>query len=289
MARPLLTALSLLLVVLVVGFTVTTQHGRPPKHRPAAAAHRGGSSPSPSTSAGPSTSASPSTSPTPQAPVTVVGLGDSVTAGSACPGCADFVQLYARWLPAADGGPGRAVNLGVGGSTSTDLRRDLEQPSRTTRAVSGAAIDLVTIGANDLSPLRERRRESGCDSECWQGSVAQVGANVRAIVADIHRLRHGRPTTILVTNYWNVFVDGRVARDDLGPAYLSWSDRLTRAANRAICGAARSAGARCVDLYAPFKGDGSKDPTSLLAPDGDHPDAAGHRVIARALLAATSR
>ena len=29
--------------------------------------------------------------------------------------------------------------------------------------------------------------------------------------------------------------------------------------------------------------------TSLLAPDGDHPNAAGHQVIARALLAATPR
>jgi len=42
-----------------------------------------------------------------------------------------------------------------------------------------------------------------------------------------------------------------------------------------------------VDLYSPFKGDGSKDPTSRLASDGDHPNSAGHQLIASALLADT--
>ena len=42
-----------------------------------------------------------------------------------------------------------------------------------------------------------------------------------------------------------------------------------------------------VDLYAPFKGaDGSADPTDVLAADGDHPNAAGHEIIAQALLRA---
>ena len=42
-----------------------------------------------------------------------------------------------------------------------------------------------------------------------------------------------------------------------------------------------------VDIYTPFKGaDGSTDDTALLADDGDHPNAAGHQLIATALLAA---
>lgn len=61
---------------------------------------------------------------------------------------------------------------------------------------------------------------------------------------------------------------------------------MTKAANAAICSAAGTAGATCVDLYAPFKGDGDSDDTRLLASDGDHPDAAGAALIAEELLAA---
>ena len=241
----------------------------------------------------PSTAHQPEPTPTPtragHAHATVVGIGDSVTAGSHCD-CTDFVHLYARWLPPFEGGPATATNLGVGGSTSADLRSDLEHPSATTQAVSGADIVLVTIGANELAPLQRTWARAGCESDCWQDSVEGVRSNISAIVDDIHRLRHGKPTTILVTNYWNVFIDGQVARRRKGLSYLRWSDRLTRAVNGAICRGARSAGARCVDLYAPFKGgDGNQDPTNLLAADGDHPNAAGHRLIARVLLAATPR
>jgi lysophospholipase L1-like esterase len=61
---------------------------------------------------------------------------------------------------------------------------------------------------------------------------------------------------------------------------------VTKAANRAICAAATAADDRCVDIYAPFEGAGDRNPTTLLADDGDHPNAAGHRLIAQTLLAA---
>jgi lysophospholipase L1-like esterase len=236
----------------------------------------------------PTTAHQPEPTPTPatHAHATVVGIGDSVTSGSHC-NCTDFVRLYAKELPPSKGGPATATNLGVGGSTSADLRSDLEHPSATTEAVSRADIVLVTIGANELAPLQRTWAEAGCESDCWHDSVEGVRTNISAIVDDINRLREGRPTTVLVTNYWNVFIDGQVARRERGLSYLHWSDRLTRAVNGAICSGARAAGARCVDLYAPFKGNGSKDPTHLLAADGDHPNAAGHRLIARVLLAAT--
>ena len=42
-------------------------------------------------------------------------------------------------------------------------------------------------------------------------------------------------------------------------------------------------GAHYVDLFRPFEQSG-RDVTSLMAPDGDHPNAAGHELIARTLL-----
>lgn len=218
----------------------------------------------------------------------VVGLGDSVTSGYHCD-CETFVERYAAQLPPAKGGPARSINLGKGGSTSVDLLRDLRTDSTTRRAVAGADIVLVTIGANDLSPLLSRWLGSDCDNTCYGAAVAAVGRRIGVIVRQIHSLRGRASQQVLVTGYWNVFVDGDVGRQEHGTAYLRWSDRLTRALNSRICRSATEAGATCVHLYAAFKSPtGDRDPTPLLAPDGDHPDAAGHEVIAKALLAATT-
>lgn len=217
---------------------------------------------------------------------TVVGIGDSVTSATVCQ-CIGFVESYAAHLPLAAGGPARAENLGAGGLTAAGLRTQMTQPGPTPTGVAQGDILLVTIGANDLTPLLSRWQSSGCAKACYSPAVDAVGTDLRDILAAARSLRGDRPTRVLVTDYWNVFADGDVALASEGPAYLRWSDEVTRALNVSICNAARSAGATCVDLYAPFKGDGSKDPTSLLAADGDHPNAAGNDVISAALLAAT--
>jgi lysophospholipase L1-like esterase len=224
--------------------------------------------------------------PVPSGSVTVVGIGDSVTSATVCR-CVGFVESYAAHLPVADGGPARAENLGAGGLTAARLRTLIRQPGRIATGVAEGDILLVTIGANDLTPLLSRWQRSGCSQACYSPAVDAVGADLSDILAAARSLRGNRRTRVLVTDYWNVFADGDVALDSDGPAYLRWSDELTRALNVSICNAARSAGATCVDLYAPFKGDGSRNPTSLLAGDGDHPNAAGNQVISAALLAAT--
>jgi len=117
--------------------------------------------------------------------------------------------------------------------------------------------------------------------------VDAVGSHLGAILDAAKKLRGHLPTQMLVTDYWNVFADGDVARKTNGTAYLRWSDELTRALNNRICMAAQHAGATCVDLYAPFKADGSRNPTAFLAGDGDHPNAAGHQLIASTVLALT--
>jgi len=216
----------------------------------------------------------------------VVGIGDSVTSATVC-GCIGFVESYAAHLPITAGGPARAENLGAGGLTAAGLRTLMAQPGPTPTGVAQGDILLVTIGANDLTPLLSRWQSAGCSKACYSPAVDAVGADLSDILAAARSLRGDRPTRVLVTDYWNVFADGDVALASDGPAYLRWSDELTRALNVSICSAARNAGATCVDLYAPFKGDGSKNPTSLLAADGDHPNAAGSRVISAALLAAT--
>jgi lysophospholipase L1-like esterase len=219
--------------------------------------------------------------------LSVVGLGDSVTAGTAC-GCTPFVERFAELLSARDGRSAVATNLGVAGLTTTSLAHQLAQtgPARSTES---ADLVVLTVGANDLGPLEDRWEASGCSASCIAPVVTAMARGLRVDLARIRAL--GRPgQRVDVTTYWNVFEDGDVADVQWGAGFAHWSDTVTRAANRAICSTARISGDTCVDLYTPFLStDGTRNPTALLASDGDHPDAAGHEVIARALLAATPR
>ena len=88
-----------------------------------------------------------------------------------------------------------------------------------------------------------------------------------------------------MTGYWNVSRTATSA-SAARAGYLGVERRRCRAANTAICSAARAVGATCVDLYARSWAR-SRNPTPLLSSDGDHPNAAGHDVIAAALLRAT--
>ena len=221
----------------------------------------------------------------PPTPLTLVGLGDSVTAGSAC-SCPTFVELYARTLGAATRREVRARNLGVPGQTSGGLLAELSTSSPTSSAVQAADVVTVTIGANDFDPEPVTAGScTGDAADCYSDALAGMSTYVGRLLDRIHALRGGLPTTIQVTGYWNVWKDGTVARQ-IGPTYRAAADRLTERATTALDRAARAHGATYVDLFAPFRGaDGSSDDTALLAADGDHPDALGHQVIARALAA----
>lgn len=221
----------------------------------------------------------------PHGPLSVVGLGDSVTAGSTC-ACTPFVERFAGLVAVRDGRAVTATNLGTPGLTTGSLAAQLTRPGPS-GSVASADTVVVTIGANDLGPLEDRWERTGCDSACTAPAVA---AMARGLAADLARIRvlGQQGQRVEVTTYWNVFEDGDVADRQRGPGFADWSDTVTVSANRAICATARTFGDTCVDLYAPFlSADGNRNPTPLLSSDGDHPNAAGHEVIARALLAAT--
>jgi lysophospholipase L1-like esterase len=178
-------------------------------------------------------------------------------------------------------------NRAVNGEDTAGLISQLQSPD-VASAVRRADVILVTIGANDFGDHHDQvvsgRCESG-DSDCVSDELGTMRANLTSVLARIRALRQGTPSTVLVTGYWNVFEDGDVARRAFGASGLQASLQLTRRANAAIQSVATSAGARYVDLLAPFQQAG-QNITTLLASDGDHPDAAGHQLIARALLAA---
>jgi lysophospholipase L1-like esterase len=225
------------------------------------------------------------TSPTTTRVIRVVGLGDSVMAGTHC-GCAGLAEEYAKALQARTGGRIQVTNLGANGLVTADVLADLDRDASTRNAISRADLVVVTIGANDLVPQLDEWETTGCDRTCFSGPAVRMGRNLKRVLAAIRALRISHPEPVLVTDYWNVFTDGDVARRAGGQAQIDWNAAVTAVANQQICAAVLSAGDTCVDLVNPFKGGGA-DPTPLLAADGDHPNAAGVQAIVDALLAAT--
>jgi lysophospholipase L1-like esterase len=228
-----------------------------------------------------------STTPGSSAPreATVVGVGDSVIAGSHC-GCSGVPAQYATALSHRAGRPVRSVNLGVNGDTTATLEHRLDTDATTRADLREADVVLVIEGANDLVPQLETWRASTCEASCYLPAVQRMGMRLTAALSDIRQLA---PATaqVIVTGYWNVFPDGAAARADGGQAEIDWSRAITRAADTAIERAAGPERATYVDLTGSFLADGSKDPTPLLASDGDHPNQAGVHAIVTDLLHVT--
>ena len=212
----------------------------------------------------------------------VVGLGDSVPAGSAC-ACTDYVNLLAGRL----GEKVTSTNLAVPGQTTSGLLDQLSSSADVRSALADADVVIVTVGANDV----EATDPSDCDSsddgpQCYSGELTTLTQNLDRVAAAVAAQATRPGARILLTGYWNVFLDGTAAKAK-GADYVRVADAVTREVNNRISSAAAAHGAVFVDLFTPFRGaDGSKDCTDLLAADGDHPDAAGHALIANALLAA---
>jgi lysophospholipase L1-like esterase len=237
--------------------------------------------PDPTGETSPATAPSGTSTGAPSAPVQVVGLGDSVMAGTNC-GCDGIAAEFAAALAARDRVSARAVNLGVGGYVTGDVLNDLKNDARTRRAVSRADVVLVIIGANDMYDALDNWKSGGCSRACYTPVVTAMKSRLRSILAEIAALEGPRPHTVLVDGYWNIFTDGQVALHQGGWSQLSWSRTVTSAVNDAIQDAAAEASDTFVGLRSVF----TDVPDPLLASDGDHPNAAGVRAIVKANLAA---
>lgn len=230
--------------------------------------------------------APPRTAPTP--PRTVLALGDSVHLGGACR-CTPLAPRYAALLAARTGAPVATLNLAHGGWRTTHVRDQLETGAGQA-AVRRATTVVLVIGANDYSAPFAAARYGRCVyADCFRDTSRRVKNDAIAIVRRVRAL-HSGPVTVIVVGYWNVGKDGAVGRAAYGRAGVRAAASATYYANGALHRAAVATGATYVSTYVPFKGPwGRADCTRLLAGDGDHPSAGGHRRIAQALFAARPR
>lgn len=206
--------------------------------------------------------------------LTVVALGDSVPAGAACL-CRPYPALVGRAL-----GPDvRTVNLARNGQTTAGLLAQLDEPQTRAR-VRGAGAVLLTVGANDFDETIADDERCTDPRDCVATELAELSPSLQRVLGRLHALL-APATPVVVTGYWNVFRDGAVAAAH-GPGYVASSTALTRLVDQELAAAAEAGGAHFVDVAAAFASSG--DVTRLLATDGDHPNARGHRVIAGAVV-----
>lgn len=273
--RPL--ALWLALVAALVLVAVREDRARRVEDHRAAAVPATRTAPSAPTPSGVPTLADPRG----DAPLDVVTLGDSVPAGGACD-CAAFPELVTSRLRADLHRPVVDTNLAAGGLTSADVLTQVGTPE-VGAALRRADLVVIEIGANDFDEDTATDPVCSTSGPCDPDGVAELRTGLTRIVERVRSAGGPSDRAVLLLGYWNVFRDGATGRAQ-GPAYVAGSDRLTRDVNAAIDGVARATGSLYVDVYGPFAA--VADPTDHLAGDGDHPNAAGHRLIADAVVTA---
>jgi lysophospholipase L1-like esterase len=202
---------------------------------------------------------------------TIVTLGDSVPAGTGCD-CDPFPDLYAGLLAP----PARSIDDARPGYTSADVRGQVAGAEVRT-ALAGATVVLIMAGANDLAGVFDGSRAE----PDYRDAAAGVRRNVGAVVAAVRELDPA-VAVVLVLGYWNVVKGGAVGLATYGVDGERSAVTATRYVNEALRQAADDSGARYLPTAPAFP----DDPTALLSPDGDHPNAAGHEAIAAALFAA---
>lgn len=212
-----------------------------------------------------------------------VGLGDSVPSAAGCSGCTAFIAQAGARAAAAAGTRSVVQNEAVAGYTSGDVVNQLADATVRSR-IADSDLVIITVGANDLADALS----GSCDdsSGCLDAVMRAVDSRLTSIVTRVKALQAASDATVVITGYWNVGIDGEVGREN-GEDYVATSRALTRRFNAMVVSLARTEDVTYADIYTPLVGtDGTRDPTTLLADDGDHPNAAGHALLAAAVVKA---
>lgn len=231
----------------------------------------------------------PPAEPTPWA---YTALGDSLATGVGAQ--QGYVLRYREHVEADTGASIALSNLGVNGWTSGDLLSALTATPTFREAVASAQLLTWSIGGNDLLAARLRYKLSACggpdNQSCLRGAVATFKQNWDAIVAQILALQNPGGATLRSIDIYNSYVSADAIADtwpdDGGLTDLEVLKPYLDEVNAHISTTLASNDIGYAAVYAAFNGpDGDEDPAArgYIAPDGLHPNDAGHAVIAELL------
>jgi lysophospholipase L1-like esterase len=207
----------------------------------------------------------------------LVALGDSVPRGTNCH-CTPYPPLTAEQLTASSGRTVDTANDAVAGATTSTVLRQLASDGAVIDHVRRADVIEIEIGANDVA----YNSDCGTAVDCYAAEIPTIRKNLDEIVARVHALTSGHEALVVLLDYWSVWLGGKYAAAK-GEAYVAAAEQVTDDVNAVIESTAARSRSPYVDLRAAFKGpDYAYDETHYLAPDGDHPNAAGHKQIATA-------
>ncbi len=221
-------------------------------------------------------------------PVTVVALGDSLTAGAGDDAGQGFVGRITEAVTAKPGREGSTlVNLGQSGWTSTELidgqqgsPGELKQAVDAARAAPpGSVLATVLIGSNDLWYVYQNGTVNPTPSADEDAAVATYRTNLDRTVTEMQAAgavvvvglpddQSVRPAVVDINRLHEQLPD--VTEEEVR-RMSGLSTVLARTAGEV----AAAHGARTVDTNDPFWADPAK-----MASDGIHPNAAGYATMA---------
>ena len=228
------------------------------------------------------------------APVwTLVALGDSLAQARPqdCAGCIGYPALYGRAVRKATGTRVTVISRATPSIDSAQLLAQVRSDNSLRAELAKAGIITVTIGHNDTPWVSDNDPCDGSQSHdhanwsrytpaCVATTAHRLRSNLGQVLGELAKLRAGKSTAILVTNFYNDNMKDPLA----DPGGDAASKYVVDTYSTVICQAARAHHTACADIYHAFNGaHGTQFDGPYVAADHVHPSLAGEQLIAQVL------